>query len=68
MRYRKTQVFLYIVLPFYSYTKIKTRKIQHIILNTFTKKTCYKIQQNFNGGLLELEILEIFTIGLLLKA
>ena len=44
-------------------TKIKTKKIQSTILGTFIKKNSPQNLTVFHCGLIELEILEIFTTG-----
>ena len=49
-------------------TKIKTKKIQSTILGTFIKKNSPQNLTVFHCGLIELEILEIFTTGYLSKA
>ena len=49
-------------------TKIKTKNIQSTILGTFIKKNSPQNLTVFHCGLIELEILEIFTTGYLSKA
>ena len=46
---------------------IKTKKIQHTILETLTKKNSLRNLAKFHGGLFELEILEIFITAFLLN-
>ena len=46
---------------------IKTKKIQHIILETFTKKNSLRNLTWFHGGHFEFVMPEIFTTAFLLK-
>ena len=46
---------------------IKTRKIQHTILKTLTKKNSLRNLAKFHDELFELEILEIFITAFLLN-
>ena len=62
--YRKNQVFL-IVLPLTH--NQNNKKIQPIILETFTKKNLLRKLTRFHDGLFEPWILEMFTTAFLLK-
>ena len=63
-RYRKNQGFLYFIIN----SNSKLKKIQHGILDRYSKKGSLRNLTSFHGGLFELEILEIFTTAFLLKA
>ena len=45
----------------------KLQKLSTLLLETFTNKNSLRNLTRFNGGLFELEILEIFTTAFLLK-
>ena len=64
MRYCKKQLFYSINII----SKIITQKIQNTIVDTFTKKNPLRNLTGFHDELYELEILEIFTTMLSLKA
>ena len=59
VHYRKIQ--------FYHLFTIKTKKIQHTILKTFTEKNSLQKLTKFHGGLFYLKIVEIFTAAFSLK-
>ena len=63
VRYRKNQVLLY----FYHWFTIKTKKNQYNILETFSKKNSLRNLARFHSVLFELKILEILTTAFLLK-
>ena len=59
---------IFTVFPINSISKLKKKKIQHIISEMFIKKNSLRNLTKFRGGLFELEILENFTTSFLLKA
>ena len=64
VRYRENQMYLWFTINL----TIKTKKIQHSILETFTKQNSPQNLARFRVALFEFEILEIFIASSLLKA
>ena len=64
VRYRENQMYLWFTINL----TIKTKKIQHSILETFTKQNSPQNLARFHVALFEFEILEIFIASSLLKA